>query len=101
MSKPTFSEMLKTMSLTEIIALANKGYFDDNHPYTTVVHKSRSVNIDNDILPLIQKIWNLGVDTCFSCQGTPNSIENSYISFPYKDDIIKLFTMFPYFLNER
>lgn len=46
-----------------------------DHPCTVVPYKGKNIEIDNLLLPLIQSLWNRGIETLFCCQGDPMQLE--------------------------
>lgn len=39
------------------------------HPFTIMDFRGSPVEIDNELVPLMEKLWSLGITTEFSCQG--------------------------------
>ena len=85
-------------SIEEIIRLANAGYFDNNHQTRMLSHRGQQIPIDLDLCDLIKKIWDLGIETKFSCQGDNEFDRSGYIAFD-KEGIILFFFHFPHAIN--
>lgn len=52
--------------------------FANYHRATEVEYRGQQVQIDNDILPLIQLFWSVGLETHHCCQG---GYQPAYVKF--------------------
>lgn len=72
-----------------------------NHPQTLINVGSRSAEVDVALAPLIEALWQLGIDTEFSCQGSrfpdrpPDDPSDwGQILFPDIDDLRRFLDLF-------
>lgn len=54
-----------------------------DHPQVAVTHDGRTVDVDEDIAPLVLALWAAGISTVASCQGDG---DQAYIAFASPDD---------------
>lgn len=53
------------------------------HPYTIKSYKDTDIEIDNDLIPLIDCLWNLDIETSYCCQGDSDTTRpTGYIAMP-------------------
>lgn len=69
----------------------SKSVFD--HPVVPVEYEGQEVLIDEEVAPLCQAIWRLGIKTRFSCQDVNGRVQ---VVFP---DICELDRFLSYFLG--
>lgn len=81
--------MSVSLSIDDIIKLANSGYYDANHSTTKLTIGKMSAEIDNLLVPLVERLWTQGIATSFSCQGKNTEDDDGYISFRSKSDLIE------------
>lgn len=64
-----------------------------NHPTKLLVLHNDSISIDEELAPLIQKIWDSGISTQFCCQGDKDeNYDTGYILFTTIGDFTKFVT---------
>src|SRR5262249_29668067 len=69
-------------------AKADRGPVTD-HPQTALRRGDQIVQVDEQMAPLLQRLWSTGVETIYSCQGDPDGVERedlAYIAFLTHED---------------
>jgi len=72
------------------------------HIQQRVTVGDRSADIDSGLIPLVEALWQLDIDTTFSCEGTtaqgpdlpPRGEPWGYLSFPTADDFTRFLDLF-------
>lgn len=85
----------KHVMYQSFIELANTGIFDDNHKQKVIKFNKYIFTVDEEIHPLILKLWNNGIKTKFSCQGNKNDSMSGYITFDSVNSLLKFFNLYP------
>ena len=55
-----------------------------DHPQVLALHDGMWIHVDQGMEPLLQALWQRGLETSFSCQG--HDFSPAYILFPCEDD---------------
>ena len=70
-----------------------------------VTTSKEGVEVDEQIKPFIEYLWSKGVETCYSCQGDEDFIENeryhAYVAFPTLTDLSNALFVIHDLLNKR
>lgn len=75
------------LTIDEMIIKANNGDFDPNHETLEIVGDGEIYAIDKEIAGSIKEIWDMGIRTKASCQGSNNT--RGYITFSSVKDAVK------------